>query len=363
MRKISNLQRETAWTWDGPVWDVWTHKYNIIGLLSYYQVTGKKEALQAAQRAADLMYENFVVKKRSMRLASSHVGMASTSVLEPIAVLYRLTGEPRYLEFCHYIIESWEDEDDPATETHEEGSHLLNSLLEHGNVYKTGNKKAYEMLSNIVGLVELYRVEPDERYITAAKNAWKDIATKRLYITGTTSYDEHFEHDHSLPTGFTVGEGCVTVTWLQLTAHLFELTGEIQYADELERTKYNALLAAQSPHTGEVTYFVTLLGQRYYGDRDRKLEPAISCCSSSIPRGIAMIPAFSSGTLNGNPALLDYIPGTHALHYVDGGDRKNVKLHVRGDYPQTGDLEIEIAMEEAGAIPACAACSRVGGRI
>ena len=219
------------------------------------------------------------------------------------------------------------------------------------------------MLSNIVGLVELYRVEPDERYITAAKNAWKDIATKRLYITGTTSYDEHFEHDHSLPTGFTVGEGCVTVTWLQLTAHLFELTGEIQYADELERTKYNALLAAQSPHTGEVTYFVTLLGQRYYGDRDRKLEPAISCCSSSIPRGIAMIPAFSSGTLNGNPTLLDYIPGTHALHYVDGGDRKSVKLSVRGDYPQTGDLEIEIATEEPARFPLVLASSRVGGRL
>ena len=41
--------------WDGPVWDVWTHKYNLIGLLSYYQVTGDKKALEAAQRAADLM--------------------------------------------------------------------------------------------------------------------------------------------------------------------------------------------------------------------------------------------------------------------------------------------------------------------
>ena len=140
--KISNSQRATAWPGTPPVWDVWAHKYNIIGLLSYYQATGDKKALQAAQRAADLMYENFVVKKKSMRLASSHVGMASTSVLEPIAVLYRLTGESRYLEFSHYIIESWEDEDDPTTETHEEGSHLLKSLLEHGNVYKTGNKKA-----------------------------------------------------------------------------------------------------------------------------------------------------------------------------------------------------------------------------
>ncbi len=337
--------------WEGPIWDVWTHKYNLIGLLSYYQVTGDKKALQAAQRAADLMYETFVVKKRNMRLASAHMGMAATSVLEPMAVLYRFTGDHRYLEFCHFIINSWEDENDPVTWMYEDGCQLLNGLLEHGSVYKTANRKAYEMLSNIVGLLELYRVDPDERYITAAKNAWKDIATQRLYITGTASYHEQFTPAHRLPPGEAAGEGCVTVTWLQLTAHLLELTGEVQYADELERTTYNALLAAQSPHTGEITYFVPLMGQRWYGDRDRKMEPQITCCSSSIPRGIAMIPAFASGTLNGKPALLEYIPGRHALHYGAGDNRRRVTLHVRGDYPQTGDLEIEVELEEATRFP------------
>ena len=122
------------------------------------------------------------------------MGMAATSVLEPMAVLYRLTGEQRYLEFCHYVIESWEQENKPDTWMYEDGSQLLTSLLEHGNVYKTANRKAYEMLSNLVGLLELYRVEPDERYLTACKNAWKDIATKRLYITGT---DELFRAVHA----------------------------------------------------------------------------------------------------------------------------------------------------------------------
>ncbi|MEE9569534.1 MAG: beta-L-arabinofuranosidase domain-containing protein, partial [Candidatus Binatia bacterium] len=171
--------------WMGPIWDVWTHKYNLIGLLSYYRVTGDKKALEASKRAADLMYETFVVKKRSMRLASAHMGMAATSVLEPISILYRLTGDPRYLEFCHFIVNAWEDENDPVSWMYEDGCQLLTNLLDHGSVYKTANRKAYEMLSNIVGLLELYRVDPDERYITAAKNAWKDIATQRLYITGT----------------------------------------------------------------------------------------------------------------------------------------------------------------------------------
>ena len=337
--------------WDGPVWDVWTHKYSLIGLLTYYCATRHEPALGASRRAADLMYELFVVGNRSMRLASAHLGMAATSVLEPIALLYRLTGEPRYLEFCHRIIDAWEDESDPETWMYEDGCRLLTGLLEHGNVYRTANRKAYEMLSNLVGLLELYRVDPDERYLRACTNAWNDIATKRLYLTGTASYFEQFTQDDRLPPGKAVGEGCVTVTWLQLTRHLLELTGEVQYADELERTTYNALLAAQSPHTGEVTYFVPLLGHRDHNGHDVKLTPAISCCSSSIPRGIAMIPTFASGTLQGKPALLQYIPGKHVLAYGGRDSRTKVTLHVRGDYPRTGALEIEVELAHTDRFP------------
>lgn len=320
--------------WNGPVWDVWTHKYCLIGLLSYFRSTGEDSALAASRRAADLLYETFVTGKRPMRLASAHVGMAATSVLEPIAVLYQLTGDERYLEFCHYLVRSWEDEDNPCTWKYEDGCQLLSSLLEHGNVHRTANRKAYEMLSNLVGLLELYRVDPDARYLTACQNAWADIVSKRRYVTGTTSYYEQFTPAYRLPPGEAVGEGCVTVTWMQLNIHLLELTGDVGYADELERTIYNALPAAQSPLTGAVAYFVPLVGRRHFGSHD-KGAPPISCCSSSIPRGLALIPATAAGTLNGKPALLQYIPGRHAL-------LENLTLVVRGDYPESGNLEIEV---------------------
>jgi DUF1680 family protein len=338
--------------WRGPIWDVWMHKYNLIGLLTYYEATGDESALEASKRAADLLYETFVVKKKSLRRASAHVGMAATSVLGPMATLYRLTGEQRYLDFCHFIIESWEQEDDPATEAREDGSRILTSLLDHGRVYDTANKKSYEMLSNLVGLLDLYRIDPDARYLTACKNAWNDIATNRLYITGTASYNEHFDEDHKLRPGRECAEGCVTVTWLQLTTHLLELTGEVKYADELERTIYNALLAHESPVTGDVSYYSPLIGYKGYGESSHDPSlPGISCCSSSVPRGIAMIPAFSSGALNGKPALLQYIPGKHALHYGEGANRMGVDLVVRGDYPDSGDIEIEVNPEKAMRFP------------
>ena len=64
-----------------------------------------------------------------------------------------------------------------------------------------------------------------------------------------------------------------------------------------------------------------------------------------------MIPRFASGTLNGKPALLEYIPGKHALHYGAGDNRKRITLHVRGDYPRTGDLIIEVEPEEPARFP------------
>ena len=39
------------------------------------------------------------------------------------------------------------------------------------------------------------------------------------------------------------------------------------------------------------------------------------------------------------------------LRHGEGGNRRNVTLHVRGDYPETGDLEIEVELEEAARFP------------
>lgn len=336
-------------SWDGPVWDVWAHKYGLIGLLTYYQATGNQPALQAGQKAADLLCHTFGPDKKSIVRASSHVGMASTSVLEPMAVLYGLTGEKRYLDFCHYLIAAWKQPPAP---------NLLESLLEHGNVYKTANNKAYEMLSNLVGLMELYRLEGDPRYLQACQAAWEDIHRRRLYPVGTTSYAEHFTDDSVLPsearTGDSepkIGEGCVTVTWLQLTMRLLHATGAPRYASALERTIYNALPAAQSPHAGQVCYFLPVNGRRRYGEVSHGLPPDISCCSSSVPRGLALIPELVAGSLHGHPALLQYEAGAHRVTARVDGASVPVELLVRTDYPASGRIQIEVRPPRAARFP------------
>ena len=332
-------------SWDGPVWDVWVHKYCLVGLLTYYQATGDKPVLAASRRVADLLCETFGPRKKCLARASSHVGMASTSVLEPMAVLYRLTGEKRYLDFCHYILDVWEQP--PA-------SRILTSLLEHGNVHKTANNKAYEMLSNLVGLMELYRIEGDARYLQACQAAWDDVFNRRLYPIGAASYAEHFMGDFALPCGPLgdekepkIGEGCVTVTWLQLTLQLLKVTGLPKYANALERTLYNALPGAQSPHTGKVCYFIPLNGYRRFGEVSHGLRPDISCCSSSIPRGLALIPECICGTVNGAVAILQYEPGTYRVMANLDGNTVPVELRIGAGYPELDHFTIIVRPTKA----------------
>ena len=306
-------------------WDVWVHKYNLIGLLAYYRVTGDERALAACRRIGDLLAATFGEGKRDIIASSTHVGMAATSVLEPVVSLYRYTGEKRYLEFALYIVRSWEQPNGPR---------LLSSLLSHGRVDQTANAKAYEMMSDLVGLVDLYRVTGTEDYRKAATAAWTDIAARRVFPTGTTSTHEHFQADGVFPgeEANDVGEGCATVTWLQLSWQLLRLTGEAQYGEELERTVFNQLLAAQDTANGNICYFTPLNGRKRPG-------PGINCCVSSEPRGISMIPALTWGRSADGIDIELYTAGEYTASFPGG---LKVKIKSETIFPASGDVTFTI---------------------
>jgi DUF1680 family protein len=284
-------------------WDVWSHKYCIIGLLTYYRYTGNQPALAGARRAADLLIATFPAKK-SILAAGAHVGMAATSVLEPIVELYKVTGDERYLAFARYIVGAYDEPGGPA---------IVKTLLAEKQVSKTANRKAYEMLSNLVGLCELARVTGDVRLLSAVTNAWTDIVQNRLYITGTSSNYEKFGADHELPNGEDahVGETCVTTTWIQLNLQLLRLTGNVAYADEIERSLYNHLTAAQNPRGDDWCYFTALEGLKHY-------DKGITCCHSSGPRALALAPTAA------------YLWAPDAL-YVSTFEPSSARFQVGGD--------------------------------
>lgn len=342
----------TRWTMERERgWDVWVHKYVLIGLLSYAIGTGDEElkasedelrqkALDAACKAADLILRTFGTGEGQLDLMerSTHVGMASSSILQPMVWLYRLTGEKRYLDFCKYIVWAWEHSP--------HGPRLLGSLLSHGDVHKTANGKAYEMMSCLVGALELYRVLRDEgkedegkALLLAAQRAWDDIAESHLYITGGTSLGEHFQPDHYLPNDGAVSETCATVTFLQLTLELFRLTGEAKYMDIAERNVFNHLLAAQHPNGDKWCYFTPLEGQKNY-------RSDINCCASSGPRAIALLPTFIY--------TLDPDGGIRINFYTQSElnlPKQGVRIVQETNYPYGGTVKIRLQVPQPKEFP------------
>jgi len=328
---LGTYEGKNRWT----EWDVWAHKYNLIGLLTYIRYTGDTTTLPTCRLMADYLLKNLgdgPGQRGILTAGRQHVGMASTSVLEPMVLLYRLTGDQSYLDFCHYIIRAWEE---PA------GPHIISRLLEGKGVDQVGNGKAYEMLSCLNGALELYRTTGDRRLLTACLNAWQDIVDQRLYLTGAASVEERFRGDHELPDMDKIGETCVTVTWIQFNAQLLRLTGEARFAEQLERVILNQLLGAQHPDCTAWGYYVQMEGRKPYSASFDG-----HCCLSSGPRGLALIPTFAISTDAHGVVVNLYDAGTAKLALRDGA---TVALTTTTLYP--GDERIRIKVNAAPGSP------------
>ncbi|MBK8878534.1 MAG: glycoside hydrolase family 127 protein [Haliscomenobacter sp.] len=203
------------------------------------------------------------------------------------------------------------------------------------------------MLSNYVGLIKLYQITGDKKFLKATELAWQDVVTNQLYITGTSSSHEYFQEDKYLPAGIkdNMGEGCVTTTWVQLNQNLFETTGDIKYLNELEKTVYNHLLAAENPQTGCVSYYTPLMGKKPYTCH-------ITCCQSSVPRGIALVPKFTFGNIEKIPTVLFYEPAFYKEKIITSDKRSiDVTFNLEGNFPESGNLVLTVTCSKSGAFP------------
>jgi len=312
-------------------WDVWAHKYNLLGLITYVRYTGNPAPLAACRRMADLLGTTFGDEpgKRDIIKSGPQVGMAPTSVLEPMVLLYRLTGEPRYLAFCKYILRAWEQPHGPK---------IISTLLTTKRVDKIGNGKAYEMISCFNGILEYYRTTGDPDALQACLYAWQDIVKYRLYLTGTASYWEHFHDDYDLPNNNIMGETCVTVTWLQFNAQLLRLTGEARFADQLENVVLNQLLGAQQCDGAAWGYYVQLEGRKpYTSNLDGQ------CCLSSGPRGVALIPTFALTTDAEGVVVNLYEAGTAHLNLRD---HTPITITTDTQYPRQEQICLAVGLAE-----------------
>jgi len=274
-------------------WDIWGRKYTMMGLMHYYDLTGDKATLDAARRVADqLLSEVGPGAAGKIQTIGMHHGMASCSVLEPIVWLYNRTQEKAYLGFAKHIAAAMEDFDDsPKLVSKALAGVPVAERFPHPDPWWSWKNgiKAYEMMSCYQGLLELYQATGHAPYLQAVEATAQNIIDEEINAAGSGAAFECWYHGRRFETApaYHMMETCVTTTWMRFCESLLRVTGKAVYADQLERTTYNAYLATLARDGSTFSKYCPLSGTRSRGNDQCGMT--INCCAANGPRGFVAI--------------------------------------------------------------------------
>ena len=315
-------------------WDVWGRKYALLGVIAYYDRTRDPRVLEAACRDLDTLLAQVGPGKTNIADVGEHKGLAASSVLEPVVLLYQRTGDTRYLEFANYIVAQWSK----PSQALPGGMRLIEDALAHTAPEKMSWNKAYEMMSCFEGLCELSRVTGEREYVDAAAALADNILRDEVTIVGPGTQIEHWFGGNRKQTSAVNRpmETCVTATWMKFLYQVLRLTGDARYADELEKNLYNGLLGAMMPDGSWWAYFSAPMGERVPSDMQHE-DVGLSCCVVNGPRGLMLTPFWAVMTSAEGLVVNLCAPAQAKLSTPKGTP---VGIEIKGDYPLSEKVEI-----------------------
>ncbi len=322
-------------------WDIWGRKYVMLGLIAWYDLSGDKKSLASACKVLDHLMTQVGPGKRNIVETGNYHGMASSSVLEPVVLLYNRTGEKRYLDFAEYIVHEWETPTGPQLISKAIDGVPVSSRFPHPKQWFSpeNGQKAYEMMSCYEGLLELYKVTKNPLFLSVVEKTVTTIIQDEINVAGSGSAFECWyggKMRQTMPTYHTM-ETCVTFTWMQLCNRLLEVTGNSLYADYIENSIYNALLASLKADASQIAKYSPLEGWRHEGEEQCGMH--INCCNANGPRGFSLIPAYAYQT-KGETVYVNLYSQSEATLQLPG--KKDVNIVQETNYPQTGTVTVHV---------------------
>jgi DUF1680 family protein len=314
----------------------------MLGLLAYYDLTKDPKSLLAARNEADFLIKEIGERNLPIVKMGNHRGMAASSVLEPICLLYARTGDKKYLDFAEEIVRQWETPDGPQliSKAGTDVSKRFPKPTANWYGWEQG-QKAYEMMSCYEGLLELYRLTGKNIYKEAVEKTWQNILDTEINITGSGSSTEAWFEGKKLQT-LPIShyqETCVTATWIKFSQQLLRLTGEAKYADAIEQTFYNTLLGSMNHDGSDWAKYTPLAGQRLEGTEQCGM--GLNCCTASGPRGLFTFPLTTVMSAKEGFQVNFFATGKYTL--TTPGKQK-LEMVQETDYPVTGRISLSLKL-------------------
>jgi hypothetical protein len=327
----------------------WGHELYCFGHLIQAAVarlrTGHHDLLvETAIRLSDHVYLEFGPTGRD--------AICGHPEIEPALIeLARATGDPRYRELAALFIER-------------RGKGTLKTTLFQGHEYFLDDvpvRQAEVLRGHAVralyfssAAVDLAVDTNDAELLGAIERQWATTVARRTYLTGgmgSHHQNEEFGVDYELPPDRAYSETCAGIGSVMLSWRLLLQTGESKYADLIERTLLNNILASPR-EDGRGFFYTNTLHQRTKGStpaQDELSERAeaslrapwfeVSCCPTNVARTLASVGSYFATADDDGVQLHQF-----ADLEIDTttGQGIPVALSVRTGYPFDGAISITV---------------------
>jgi DUF1680 family protein len=297
-------------------WALHEQEYLLLGLTHHALVGGRPGSLDDARRLADYVMSTFGRDDRPQEICTA-------GLPEAFLLLYKATGEERYLKFAAEIRHG-----------NDQAEVRCASLLDWKQTFASDASHVYVMLARCYAQTELYRSLKRPSLLEMSAYMRHEMLRRGggLNVIGSASDGEWFSYDQN--GAGQIGESCVTAYMLRWLDSLMRLAGDLRYGDIMERTIYNALFAAQDPAGRRIRYFTPFTGPRVYFDTDT------FCCPGNFRRAVAELPQKVYYLTDDKAIAVNLYTASRTT--IDLGEGLTVALSQETDYPASGHVAFRV---------------------
>jgi DUF1680 family protein len=173
----------------------------------------------------------------------------------------------------------------------------------------------------------------DQVLLEAIARQWANTVARHTYLTGgmgSHHQDEGFGRDWVLPADRTYCETCAGVGSVMVSWRLFLATGDVRYADLIERTFFN-IVATSVREDGRAFFYANTLHQRVPSPAvtDDEVSPRasssmrapwfdVSCCPTNLARTLATWHTYAAAIDRTGLSICQYAAATVRTTLQDG---------------------------------------------
>lgn len=227
-------------------------------------------------------------------------------------------------------------------ENHEDYAQMQKPFIEQDQAVGHAVRAGYLY----AGAADVAALTGDKAYERALNKIWEDVVYKKLYITGGTGAqgnNEGFADPYNLPNSSAYCETCASISDVFWNYRMFLLEGTSKYYDVLERTLYNGVISGVSLKGDRFFYSNPLAS---FGSTGRSEWFECACCPPNLARLLPSLPGYVYAT-RGNDVYVNLFVQSEAKFELN---KNKIELKQKTNYPWDGSVVIEITLDKPAAV-------------